>query len=81
MSPSSPITGPLECPGLPEAFGDKQAKVAQAGVQRMSSDTSGLSALNVLECFFWFKSRMATTPIDCPALQHHCGHALAPRSA
>jgi glycosyltransferase XagB len=37
---------------------DEQVKVVQAGVQLMNFDSSWYSALNVLEYFFWFKSRL-----------------------
>jgi glycosyltransferase XagB len=36
----------------------EQAEVVQAGVQLMNFDSSWYSALNVLEYFFWFKSRL-----------------------
>jgi cellulose synthase/poly-beta-1,6-N-acetylglucosamine synthase-like glycosyltransferase len=36
----------------------EQVKVVQAGVQLMNFDSSWYSALNVLEYFFWFKSRL-----------------------
>lgn len=37
---------------------DEQVRVVQAGVQLMNFDSSWYSALNVLEYFFWFKSRL-----------------------
>lgn len=37
---------------------DEQVKVVQAGVQLMNFDSSWYSSLNVLEYFFWFKSRL-----------------------
>jgi glycosyltransferase XagB len=37
---------------------EEQVKVVQAGVQLMNFDSSWYSALNVLEYFFWFKSRL-----------------------
>jgi glycosyltransferase XagB len=37
---------------------EEQVKVVQAGVQLMNFESSWYSALNVLEYFFWFKSRM-----------------------
>jgi len=37
---------------------DEQVKVVQAGVQLMNFDSNWYSALNVLEYFFWFKSRL-----------------------
>jgi glycosyltransferase XagB len=37
---------------------EEQVKVVQAGVQLMNFDSSWFSALNVLEYFFWFKSRL-----------------------
>jgi glycosyltransferase XagB len=37
---------------------DEHVKVVQAGVQLMNFDSSWYSALNVLEYFFWFKSRL-----------------------
>ena len=36
----------------------EHVKVVQAGVQLMNFDSSWYSALNVLEYFFWFKSRL-----------------------
>jgi glycosyltransferase XagB len=36
----------------------EQVKVVQAGVQLMNFDSNWYSALNVLEYFFWFKSRL-----------------------
>ena len=36
----------------------EQVKVVQAGVQLMNFDSEWYSALNVLEYFFWFKSRL-----------------------
>jgi cellulose synthase/poly-beta-1,6-N-acetylglucosamine synthase-like glycosyltransferase len=36
----------------------EHVKVVQAGVQLMNFETSWYSALNVLEYFFWFKSRL-----------------------
>ena len=36
----------------------EQVKVVQAGVQLMNFDSTWYSALNVLEYFFWFKSRL-----------------------
>jgi cellulose synthase/poly-beta-1,6-N-acetylglucosamine synthase-like glycosyltransferase len=36
----------------------EDVKVVQAGVQLMNFDSSWYSALNVLEYFFWFKSRL-----------------------
>ena len=36
----------------------ERVKVVQAGVQLMNFETSWYSALNVLEYFFWFKSRL-----------------------
>jgi len=37
---------------------EEDVKVVQAGVQLMNFDTNWYSALNVLEYFFWFKSRL-----------------------
>jgi glycosyltransferase XagB len=37
---------------------EEHVKVVQAGVQLMNFDSSWFSALNVLEYFFWFKSRL-----------------------
>jgi glycosyltransferase XagB len=37
---------------------EEDVKVVQAGVQLMNFDSSWYSALNVLEYFFWFKSRL-----------------------
>jgi glycosyltransferase XagB len=37
---------------------EEEVKVVQAGVQLMNFDSSWYSALNVLEYFFWFKSRL-----------------------
>ena len=37
---------------------DERVKIVQAGVQLMDIDSSWYSALNVLEYFFWFKSRL-----------------------
>jgi glycosyltransferase XagB len=37
---------------------DEGVKVVQAGVQLMDFDASWYSALNVMEYFFWFKSRL-----------------------
>jgi glycosyltransferase XagB len=37
---------------------DEQVKVVQAGVQLMNFETNWYSTLNVLEYFFWFKSRL-----------------------
>jgi glycosyltransferase XagB len=37
---------------------EEEVKVVQAGVQLMDFDSSWYSALNVLEYFFWFKSRL-----------------------
>jgi cellulose synthase/poly-beta-1,6-N-acetylglucosamine synthase-like glycosyltransferase len=37
---------------------DEQVRVVQAGVQLMNFDSSWYSSLNVLEYFFWFKSRL-----------------------
>ncbi len=37
---------------------EEGVKVVQAGVQLMNFDSSWYSALNVLEYFFWFKSRL-----------------------
>ena len=37
---------------------DEQVKVVQAGVQLMNFDSTWYSTLNVLEYFFWFKSRL-----------------------
>ena len=37
---------------------EEQVKVVQAGVQLMNFETSWYSTLNVLEYFFWFKSRL-----------------------
>lgn len=37
---------------------DERVKVVQAGVQLMNFQSSWFSALNVLEYFFWFKSRL-----------------------
>jgi len=39
-------------------MGNEQVKVVQGGVQLMNFDSSWYSALNVLEYFFWFKSRL-----------------------
>ncbi len=37
---------------------EEKVKVVQAGVQLMNFDSNWYSALNVLEYFFWFKSRL-----------------------
>jgi glycosyltransferase XagB len=37
---------------------EEQVKVVQAGVQLMNFESTWYSALNVLEYFFWFRSRM-----------------------
>src|SRR5258708_28654951 len=37
---------------------DELVRIVQAGVQLMDLDSSWYSALNVLEYFFWFKSRL-----------------------
>jgi glycosyltransferase XagB len=37
---------------------EEQVKVVQAGVQLMNFETNWYSTLNVLEYFFWFKSRL-----------------------
>jgi glycosyltransferase XagB len=37
---------------------EEEVKVVQAGVQLMNFDSNWYSALNVLEYFFWFKSRL-----------------------
>src|SRR5215813_7127211 len=37
---------------------EEEVKVVQGGVQLMNFDSSWYSALNVLEYFFWFKSRL-----------------------
>jgi glycosyltransferase XagB len=39
-------------------MGNEQVRVVQAGVQLMNFDSNWYSALNVLEYFFWFKSRL-----------------------
>ncbi len=41
----------------------EQVKVVQAGVQLTNFDSSWYSALNVLEYFFWFKSRLHYPPV------------------
>lgn len=46
----------------------EQVKVVQAGVQLMNFDSTWFSALNVLEYFFWFKSR----------LHYHARHRAIP---
>src|SRR5260370_8640862 len=47
---------------------NEQVKVVQGGVQLMNFDSNWYSALNVLEYFFWFKSR----------LHYHARHGATP---